>query len=115
MASRLSAVSVGSSVEQPRLTGHGQGRIEFTKFQTAHRPAQAFADHLRRIGAGVRQNDHEFFSAIAEHAVDIAQLCFQAVRDRFQYFITCVMPVVVVHSLEVIDTLNWRLSKGCAL
>ena len=60
-------------------------------------------DRHRLVDIDVRQHDDELFAAVTRARVVGALAAIQSLRDGLQHFVAGVVPVFVVHELEVID------------
>lgn len=64
---------------------------------------QPIGESNGRIKNGSRQKQEELFSSIAAHAVDFPRFGFEDAGELLQNFVPRLMPVGVVHFLEMID------------
>jgi hypothetical protein len=68
-----------------------------------HLLAQSLRKRHRRIQDSSRQDEQEFLAPIASDAVYLPCLVLEELGKLLEHRISCLVPVVVVHALELVD------------
>jgi hypothetical protein len=68
-----------------------------------HLLAQSLGERYRRVQDRSRQDEQEFLPSVASNAVYLPGLVLQELRELIEHRVPSLMPVVVVHALELVD------------